>query len=367
MWKLWILCRPVCTNDRLNQGTERRKLRASLNCSRLPYRMAFISGDVLTSSTISKSNIHTAFLFPGQGSQTIGMGKDLYENSPAAKKLFDEVDAKLGEPLTQYMFEGPEEELNRTWNCQPAIMIMSLACLASTQEASENSIPEPNLIAGHSLGEYTALVVSGVMALSDAISLVRERGRLMEEACKLLPGNMAAILGLDQVEIEKICNKTGVQMANINSPTQIVISGEEKKIDHAISLAKEHGARKVILLPVSGAFHSYLMGSALSGMIKALGSVEFQNPSVPVIGNCTALPLNADREVKEELTEQLCGCVQWHECISYMLSNNINNFIGFGPGKVLTGLVRQISKEPSIMTVNDFSSAQSVSKKLSTN
>lgn len=321
----------------------------------------------MTSSTISQSDIRTAFLFPGQGSQTVGMGKDLYENSPAAKKLFDEVDATLGEPLTKYMFEGPEEELNRTWNCQPAIMVMSLACLASAREASGGSIPEPYLMAGHSLGEYTALVESGVMPLSNALNLVRERGRLMEEACNLLPGSMAAILGLDQEEVKKICNETGVQMANINSPTQIVISGEEKKIDNAVNLAKEHGARKVIPLPVSGAFHSYLMGPALSGMLKALGNVEFQNPSVPVIGNCTAQPLNADREVKEELAEQLCGCVQWHECISYMLSNNINNFIEFGPGKILSGLVRQISKEPFVMAVNDFSSAQSVNEKLLTN
>ncbi|MCZ6788557.1 MAG: ACP S-malonyltransferase [Chloroflexi bacterium] len=321
----------------------------------------------MATSSINGLGSRPAFLFPGQGSQTVGMGKDLYESSPAARKLFDQVDQALGEPLTKYMFEGPEEELNRTWNCQPAIMAMSLACLAAAGEANKETVSSPYLMAGHSLGEYTALVVSGVMDLSHAVNLVRERGRLMEEACEEHPGSMAAILGLDQAVVEEVCRQAGVQVANINSPGQIVISGDREKLDEAVKLAKEQGARKVIRLPVSGAFHSYLMGPALGGMLKALDDVEFNHPSIPVIGNCTAKPLNANRDVKEELAEQLCGCVQWQECISYMLKEGVTSFIEFGPGKVLSGLVKQITKEAPVLTVNDLASAQGLSNGLSGN
>ena len=321
----------------------------------------------MATSSINGLGPRPAFLFPGQGSQAVGMGKDLYESSPAARKLFDQVDQALGDPLTTYMFEGPEEELNRTWNCQPAIMAMSLACLAAAGEADNETVSNPYLMAGHSLGEYTALVVSGVVDVSHAVKLVRERGRLMEEACEQYPGSMAAILGLDQAVVEEVCRQTGVQVANVNSPGQVVISGEREKLDEAVKLAKEEGARKVIPLPVSGAFHSYLMGPALSGMLKALDDVEFQHPSIPVIGNCTARPLNANREVKEELAEQLCGCVQWQECISYMLKEGTTSFIEFGPGKVLSGLVKQITTETPVLTVNDLASAQGLSNGLSGN
>ena len=319
----------------------------------------------MAASTINGLGLRPAFLFPGQGSQSVGMGKDLYESSPAARKLFDQVDEALGEPLTKYMFEGPTEELNRTWNCQPAIMTMSLACLAAAEEANSETVSNPYLMAGHSLGEYTALVVSGVVGLSHAVKLVRERGRLMEEACEQHPGSMAAILGLDQAVVEEVCRQTGVQVANVNSPGQIVISGEREKVNEAMKLTKEQGARKVIPLPVSGAFHSYLMGPALSGMLKALDNVEFQHPSIPVIGNCTAKPLNANKEVKEELAEQLCGCVQWQECISYMLKEGTTSFIEFGPGKVLSGLVKQITKDTPVIAVNDLASVQSLANGLS--
>ena len=321
----------------------------------------------MATSSINGLGARPAFLFPGQGSQAVGMGKDLYESSPAARKLFDQVDQALGEPLTKYMFEGPEEELNRTWNCQPAIMAMSLACLAAAGEADNETVANPYLMAGHSLGEYTALVVSGVVDVSHAVKLVRERGRLMEEACEQYPGSMAAILGLDQAVVEEVCRQTGVQVANVNSPGQVVISGEREKLDEAVKLAKEEGARKVIPLPVSGAFHSYLMGPALGGMLKALDDVEFQHPSIPVIGNCRARPLNANREVKEELAEQMCGCVQWQECISYMLKEGTTSFIEFGPGKVLSGLVKQITTEAPVLTVNDLASAQGLSNGLSGN
>lgn len=301
-----------------------------------------------------------AFLFPGQGSQGVGMGKDLYENSPAARKVFNDVDDALGEPLTELMFMGPKEELSRTWNCQPAIMTVSLAALAAAVETDSKAVDHPFLMAGHSLGEYSALVAAGVMDLGNAATLVRERGRLMEEACQKLPGSMAAILGMEREAVEEVCKEVGTQIANINSPGQIVISGEQSSITQAIALAKEKGARRAILLQVSGAFHSYLMGPALDGMMKALNAVDFHHPEIPVIANCTAKPLRADREVKEELAEQLCGCVRWEDCIRYMADEGVTSFIEFGPGNVLTGLAKKISEGTPAIAVNDMASVQNL-------
>ena len=309
-------------------------------------------------STNSTEVARAAYLFPGQGSQVVGMGKDLYENSKAARAVFDEVDQALGEPLTKLMFLGPEPELNHTYNCQPAIMTMSLACLAAVAEVKNEAVPEPFLLAGHSLGEYTALVASGVLDIPSAVTLVRERGRLMEEACEQRNGTMAAILGLETDTLEEVCHQTGTQIANINSPGQIVISGEQALVAEAMKLAKEHGARRAIALRVTGAFHSYLMGSALDGMLRALNSVELGHPGTPVIANCTAKPLGASWEVKEELAEQLCGCVRWQECIEYMIAEGATCFIEFGPGKVLSGLVKQIKPDALVATVNDLASAQ---------
>lgn len=309
-------------------------------------------------STNSSEVPRPAYLFPGQGSQVVGMGKDLYENSKAAREVFDEVDQALGQPLTKLMFQGPEPELNQTYNCQPAIMTMSLACLAAVAETSNGAVPEPLFLAGHSLGEYTALVASGVMDIPSAVTLVRERGRLMEKACEQRDGAMAAILGLEVDTLEEVCHQTGTQIANINSPGQIVISGEQAQVAQTMQLAKEHGARRAVALRVTGAFHSYLMGSALHGMLKALNSVELGHPGTPVIANCTAKPLSASWEVKEELAEQLCGCVRWQECIEYMIAEGATSFIEFGPGKVLSGLVKQIKPDASVAAVNDLASIQ---------
>ena len=301
-----------------------------------------------------------AFLFPGQGSQKVGMGKDLYEHSPAARQVFEEVDNILGEPLSQIIFHGPQEELNRTWNCQPGIMTVSLACLAAATEAGNGALSQPFLVAGHSLGEYTALVASGVADLPTTVSLVRERARLMQEACEKQPGAMAAILGMDADAVEKVCKETGTQLANLNSPGQIVISGERAKVDETIQLAKEWGARRAVPLPVSGAFHSYLMVPALEGILKALDSVELRHPSTPVVANCTGKSLNASWEVKEELAEQLCGCVRWQECIAYMVDAGATSFIEFGPGKVLSGLMKQIDGDLLVTSINDLASVQSL-------
>ena len=305
----------------------------------------------------------SAFLFPGQGSQEVGMGRDLYESSPAARRIFDEADQALGIPLTQIMFDGPAEELERTINSQPAIFAVSLACLAATNEQTDQTLgvgAQARFLAGHSLGEYTALAAAGVLDPAEAIWLVRERGRLMQEACEQRHGTMAAILGLPEDMVEKVCRETGAQIANINSPDQIVISGEESAVAKARELASTLGAKRTIPLRVSGAFHSHLMEPALNGMMKVLESVHFRNPATPVIANCSGKPLTSSSDVKEELVQQLCGCVRWQDSINYMLDAGVTNFIEFGPSRVLSGLVKRIADNAHTLCVTDVKSAQDI-------
>ena len=300
----------------------------------------------------------SAFLFPGQGSQEVSMGQDLYEHSPAARRIFDEADQALGSSLTQIMFEGPAEELQRTINSQPAIFTVSLACLATASEQVGKAITSNvQFMAGHSLGEYTALVAAGVLDQDEAICLVRERGRLMQEACDQRPGAMAAILGMEEATVEEICKETGSQIANINSPGQIVISGEQARITKAMELASAQGAKRTVPLPVSGAFHSHLMGPALEGIAKALDAVHLRNPGTPIIANCTGKPLTSSSDVKEELAQQLCGCVRWQDSMSYMIDMGVTSFIEFGPGRVLSGLMKRISDNVQATSVSDVKSA----------
>ena len=304
---------------------------------------------------------HAAFLFPGQGSQEVGMGKDLYEKSPAARRVFDWADQALGIPLTQLMFEGPAEELQRTINSQPAILTVSLACLAAAEdEAGEPLGRHVRFVAGHSLGEYSALVAAGVLETSEAVWLVRERGRLMQGACDQVPGSMAAILGLEEAAVGEICRETGTQVANINAPGQVVISGESEGVARAVELAKGRGAKRAIPLPVSGAFHSYLMAPALNDMIKALDAVHFRNPVTPVIANCSAKPLTSATDVKEELVQQLCGCVRWRDGIACMVEAGVTSFVEFGSGRVLSGMVKRIADDAHITSVSGIDSAHSL-------
>ncbi|MBI4312947.1 MAG: ACP S-malonyltransferase [Chloroflexi bacterium] len=302
-----------------------------------------------------------AFLFPGQGAQEVGMGKDLYDASAAARSIIDEADRALGFALSGLMFGGPAAELERTINSQPAILTMSLACLTVAGEHAGHSLQaSASFMAGHSLGEYTALAAAGALDIGDAVRLVRERGRLMQEACDQRPGTMAAILGMDQAPLEEVCKETNTQVANINAPGQIVISGAEEDIARAVKLAAERGAKRALPLKVSGAFHSYLMGPALDGMLKALDKVTFHTAAVPVVANCTVKAMTSAQEIKEELAQQICGCVRWQESVNFMVSAGVGTFVEFGPGKVLSGMVKRIATGVHVAAVNDIASAKNL-------
>lgn len=300
-----------------------------------------------------------AYVFPGQGSQEVGMGFDVYVHYASAREVFDEADKTLGFPLSRLCFEGPEEELVQTVNVQPAILTTSIALLRAAQEASEQSFPPPAFVAGHSSGEYAALVAANVFSLADGVRLVRERGRLMNEAGRRKPGGMIAIIGLDQSILEEICLYTGTEISNINSPGQIVISGSEDNLAKARRLAQIKGARRVVPLKVSGAFHSSLMEPAITGLKDAIATFNFNSPSVPVISNVTAEPLTEVEAIKVELVRQVRHCVQWQRSVENIIAKGVTTFIEIGPGEVLTGLIRRIS--PGVQTFN-IGKVQSISE-----
>lgn len=303
----------------------------------------------MTTQTASK----IAFLFPGQGSQAVGMGKDLYLNSIAAREVFDEIDDTLGRRLSTTMFEGPTEELTRTENTQPAIMATSIATWRAMEEAT-GVLQIPNATAGHSLGEYSALAVSGVLSITDAVKLVLERGRLMQAACEERPGGMVALIGLDEVTAEEICRESGAQMSTINTAEQVIISGDHRSLAMAIDIATARGAKKAIPLQVGGAFHSGLMSPAQHGLNSVIDSLMFHDPFVPLIGNVTARSLKTGEEVREELRLQLTSCVQWNNTVKFMLNDGIQNFYEIGHGRILSGMVKRIDQGASTTSISDF-------------
>ena len=294
-----------------------------------------------------------AYIFPGQGAQTVGMGKDLYDNFDSVKLLFKQADEAVGFPLTKIFFEGPEEELKKTSNAQPALVAVSIACLKAAQEVGGKNLPAPSYTAGHSLGEYTALAATSVIDFSTAVYLAKERGRLMYEAGLKTPGGMMAMIGIEEAVLAEICKETGTVIANINSPSQLVISGALENIAKAGEMAKAKGAARAIPLQVSGAFHSPLMQPAVDGMTKILAKVTFKDPSVPIIANVTAQPLTHGSQIKDELLKQLCSSVQWQRSVEYMVHNGVGKFIEIGPGKVLAGLVKRINKESEMVNIGD--------------
>jgi len=294
--------------------------------------------------------VKTAHVFPGQGSQSVGMGLDLYQNYGAAKAVFEQADKALGFSLSRLCFEGPEDELTRTVNAQPAIVAVSFACLEASRSLN-GALPPAGFAAGHSLGEYTALAAAGVLDFATTVYLARERGRLMHEAGQITPGGMAAIIGLDEAPLAEVCRQTGTRIANINCPGQIVISGAKDKLAQAMELAKEKGAHRAIPLQVSGAFHTPLMQPAVDGMAEIIATLNFSNPTVPIVGNTTAKPLTTAEAVKEELLNQLCNCVQWQRSVEYMVNDGVSTFIEIGPGRVLAGLIKRIDRNVNILNI----------------
>jgi len=302
-----------------------------------------------------------AYVFPGQGSQWIGMGCDLYHNFGSAKAVFDQADEAVGFPLSRLCFEGPEDELRQTVNAQPAIVTVSFACLEAARNLGVSSGLAPaSFVAGHSLGEYTALAAAGALDFATTVYLARERGRLMHEAGQIVPGGMMAIIGLDEPLLAEVCAETGARIANINCPGQIVISGAENNLTQAMDLAKARGAYRVIRLQVSGAFHTPLMQPAVDGMAEIIATLSFAEPAVSIIANTTAQPLTTAESVKEELLRQLCNCVQWQRSVEYMVSDGVSTFIELGPGKVLAGLIKRIDKDVKIVNIGDADAIRNI-------
>jgi [acyl-carrier-protein] S-malonyltransferase len=278
------------------------------------------------------------------------MGYELYQSAPQAREVFEEADEALQIPITRLCFEGPEDRLRQTINSQPAILTVSIACLRA---AELNGTVEPVFVAGHSLGEYTALVAARVLEFADAVRLVRERGRLMQEAGEVKPGGMAAIIGLDDESVEDVCLETSAQIANLNCSGQVVVSGTKEAIARTMDLAQSRGAVGVVPLEVSGAFHSHLMQPALEGMEHAISQVDFHTPRVPVVANCTAQPLTTGDAIKEELLNQMCHCVQWQPSVQYMVDAGVSTFIEIGPGVVLAKLIKRINRQVRVLNMGD--------------
>jgi len=298
-----------------------------------------------------------AYIFPGQGSQYPGMGKDLAEKFPAARQIFEAADDALGFALSDLCFNGPAEQLQLTENTQPAILATSIAVLRTMQ--AEN-FPAPNFVAGHSLGEYSALVAANGLVLRDAIKTVRARGRYMQEAVPVGSGAMAAILGADIEVIARACEEAAqgqvCSPANINSPSQVVIAGDAGAIDRAVVLLKERGAKRAVKLNVSAPFHCALMKPAQDHLAADLQDIVFSHLSVPLITNADTRPIEDGEEARQSLIRQVAQPVRWLESVEFLINQGVQTFIEIGPGKVLSGLVRQIDRSVRCVNIEDEAS-----------
>ena len=289
-----------------------------------------------------------AFIFPGQGSQFIGMGAELAARWPSAREVFDEVDEALGEKLSQLMWSGEAEELTLTQNAQPALMAVSVAVARVLEAEGMDWTQKVKFTAGHSLGEYSALVAVGSLSLSDAARLLRTRGAAMQKAVPQGQGAMAALLGLDYEDVVAVVKNVEdgvVALANDNAPGQVVISGDKAAVAAAMELAKAKGCKKAIMLSVSAPFHCPLMKPAAEAMAAALAKIEIIAPKVPVVENMTAAPVQDPAEISRLLVEQVTGCVRWRETIGYMIAQGVVDFVEIGAGKVLSGMIKRIDRQ----------------------
>ncbi|MEZ5791309.1 MAG: ACP S-malonyltransferase [Nitratireductor sp.] len=292
-----------------------------------------------------------AVTFPGQGSQVVGMGKALADAFPQAREVFNEVDEALGEKLSKVIWEGPEETLTLTANAQPALMAVSMAAMRALESRGFSMREHVAYVAGHSLGEYSALCAAGAISLADTARLLRIRGNAMQAAVPVGQGAMAAIIGLDEAEVATACDKVRgngcCQIANDNGGGQLVISGSRNEVEKAAELAREMGAKRALMLPVSAPFHSELMAPAAEAMARALAEVEVKAPVVPVVANVLAAPISDPQEIIRRLVEQVTGQVRWRETMEWMAANGVTTALEVGSGKVLTGLARRITKDIS--------------------
>ena len=304
----------------------------------------------------------TALLFAGQGAQVVGMGRDLAEKFPSARAWFDRANAALGYDLAAVCFNGPEAELTKTENAQPGIFLVSWVAFELLKEQVPSLKFEAT--AGLSLGEFTALAAAGALSFEDGLSVVRQRGQFMQEACDATRGGMAAVIGLDEAPTREVCAAAGVVLANLNCPGQLVISGETEKIAQAVELAKARGARKALPLTVAGAYHSPLMASAQPKLAAALARVGLAAPSVPVLSNVTAQYHGAPEEINTRLVEQVTSSVLWEASIRLLLAQGFTRFIELGPGTALSSFMKRIDKTVQMLNVADAASLEATVKLL---
>ncbi|MBA3386914.1 MAG: ACP S-malonyltransferase [Chthoniobacterales bacterium] len=303
-----------------------------------------------------------ALLFSGQGAQTVGMGSELAAQFPSAAELFRRADHILERNLRELAWQGPLEELTKTSNCQPALYVHGLACLAAVRELT-GEFPIA-AAAGLSLGEWTAHSAAGTFDYATGLKLVEQRGRFMEVACEATAGAMAAMVGADETAVRGLAADTDVDVANLNAPGQIVISGEAAKVELAVTRAREHGIRRATLLNVAGAYHSRLMQSAFVQMSEALLDAQFEMPRFPVVSNVTGQPANTLPEIRQTLQDQITGTVRWSDCMEWLLGRGCDLFLELGPGGVLAGLMQRLRKGVPVLSVSDVTSVRSCAEKL---
>lgn len=309
-----------------------------------------------------------ALIFPGQGSQAVGMGKDLADTFAAAKAVFDEVDEALGHKLSEIIWNGPAETLTLTENAQPALMAVSMAVVRTLESEHGFDVSRAKYVAGHSLGEYSALAAAGALSLSDAARLLKLRGQAMQKAVPVGRGAMVALLGVGKDIAEKVANAAAdgdvCQVANDNDPTQVVLSGSKDAIDRVAEAGKQFGVRRAVPLPVSAPFHCTLMQPAADAMAKALNETEVKAPSVPVVANVLASAISEPGEIKRRLVQQVTGSVRWRESVTYMTDNGVTDFYELGSGKVLAGLVKRIARDVNAVSIGTPGDIEAVKPQL---